>query len=100
TSRGVTTNPLPASTTVKNSLLRTRLADATSPIAYGVADNPAVFTNDGQTFVVTIDDRGRVRGIGGGRGSPPVRTTGTGRVDEPEVIQGRPIYQPTLPLEG
>ena len=48
--RGVVTNPIPASTTVKDSLLRTRLADATSPIAYGVADNLAVFSNDGQSF--------------------------------------------------
>ena len=99
-SRGVTTNPLPANTTVKNSVLRARVADATSPIAYGVADNPAVFSNDGQTFALTIDDRGRPRGTGSGRGVPPVRTTGAGRADDAEVIQGRPIYQPTLPPDG
>jgi hypothetical protein len=99
-SRGVTTNPIPQSTTVRNSLLRARLVDAASPIAYGVADNLAVFTNDGQSFAVTIDERGRTRGAGGGRGTPPVRTTGTGRADDAEVIQGRPIYQPTLPPEG
>jgi zinc carboxypeptidase len=98
-SRGVITNPVPSNTTVRNSLLRTRLSDATSPIAYGVADNLAIFTNDGQSFTVTIDERGRGRGTGG-RGMPPIRTTGTGRADDAEVIQGRPIYQPTLPPEG
>ncbi len=99
-SRGVISNPLPSSTTIKNSLVRSRLSDATSPIAYGVADNLAIFSNDGQSFTVTIDERGRGRGAGGSRGAPPARTTGTGRVDDQEVIQGRPIYQPTLPPEG
>jgi hypothetical protein len=99
-SRGVINNPLPSSTTIKNSLVRSRLSDATSPIAYGVADNLAIFSNDGQSFTVTIDERGRGRGAGGSRGAPPARTTGTGRADDQEVIQGRPIYQPTLPPEG
>ncbi len=96
--RGVVTNPIPASTTVKNSLLRTRLADATSPIAYGVADNLAVFSNDGQSFSVNVDGGGRGRGAG--RAQPPVRTTGTGRPDDQEVIQGRPVYEPHLPPES
>ena len=97
---GVSANPIPASTTVKNSLLRTRLSDSTSPLAYGVADNLAVFSNDGQSFSVTFAEGGRGRGAGAGRGAPPVRTTGTGRADDQEVIQGRPVYQPTLPAEG
>jgi hypothetical protein len=95
--RGVATNPIPSSATVRNSLLRTRLADLASPIAYGVSDNLAVFSNDGQTFSVSIDESGRGRG---GRGGPPVRTTGTGRADDPEVIQGRPVYEPHLPPDG
>jgi len=97
--RGVSTNPIPASTTVKNSLLRTRLVDAASPIVYGVAENLAVFSNDGQSFAVNIFEGGG-RGRGGARGVPPVRTTGTGRAEDQEVIQGRPVYEPHLPPEG
>jgi hypothetical protein len=96
--RGVSTNPIPSTATVRNSLLRTRLSDTTSPLTYGVADNLAVFSNDGQSFTVSVESGGRGRGAG--RGVPPVRTTGTGRADDQEVIQGRPIYQPNLPAEG
>jgi hypothetical protein len=110
--RGVTANPAPASTTVKGSLLRTRLVDPTSPIAYGVADNLAIFTDNGQSFNVGGAGGGRgpstALGAGGsgaaggattGRGGPP-RTTGSGRADDPEVIQGRPQYQTRPAAEG
>ena len=59
-----------------------------------------MFSNDGQSFSVTFAEGGRGRSAGAGRGAPPVRTTGTGRADDQEVIQGRPVYQPTLPAEG
>ena len=96
--RGIAVNPIPAETTVRNSLLRTRLVDETSPLAYGLRDNLAVFTNDGQSFSVSLDGGGR--GRSGAGGAPPVRTTGTGRPDDPDVIQGRPVYQPHLPSDG
>ena len=92
-SRGVGLNPKPASTTVDNSLLRTRLVDAASPIAYGVNDRLAVFSDDGSSFTL-IAAGGRGGRGGGERGAPPTRTTGSGRADDPEVIQGRPQYQP------
>jgi hypothetical protein len=96
--RGVTANPIPANTTVKGSLLRTRLVDTFSPIVYGVADNLAIFTEDGQSFGIAGDlggRGGRGSAAGGGRGvTPPARTTGSGRADDPEVVQGRPQYQP------
>ena len=63
---------------MNGSLLRTRVIDASSPIAYGVADSLAVFTEDGKTYALPVDPGGR-----GGRGAVPVgrgaptRTTGT-----------------------
>jgi hypothetical protein len=109
--RGIAANPTPLSTTVKGSLLRTRLVDTVSPIAYGVADNLAIFTDNGESFSVNGDPGGRggrgapstALGAGGGpggRGGPPPRTTGSGRADDPEVIQGRPQYQPRAGIEG
>ena len=81
--RGVTANPTPASTTVKGSLLRTRLVDPTSPIAYGVADNLAIFTDNGQSFSVgPRSDRGSTAlgaGRGGGPARPWPRSTGLGQ---------------------
>ena len=48
-------------------LLRTKLVDETSPIVYGVADNLAVYSDDGGSFSVS-NTRGGRGGFGGGGG--------------------------------
>ncbi len=75
---------------VVGSLLRTRLVDEASPIAYGIGDNLAVFSDDGESFTVGISAGGR-RGFGGGGGAGGGgRPTGRGTADDPDVVQGRP----------
>jgi hypothetical protein len=107
--RGISVNPTPPSTTTNGSLLRTRLVDAGSPIAYGMRDSLAVFTDNGASYTVSGGGGGRGgRGGGGGGGGGgaaggggrggaalPNRATGTGRADDVDVVQGRPPLIPT-----
>jgi hypothetical protein len=97
----------PASTTrVVGSLLRTRVTDETSPIVYGVPDNLAMYSNNGSYFTVSATVGGGGRGgfgppspsatagqAGGARGGGSSRTTGRGTQDDPDTVQGRPMYQ-------
>src|SRR6185436_11242512 len=98
---GVSSSTPPALTVV-GSLLRTRIADATSPIVYGVMDSLAVMSDNGMTFSVSNQRGGRVGagaggpggggggGGGGGRGGGGGgRPTGRGTPDDPDVVQGR-----------
>ena len=95
----------PASTTrVVGSLLRTKIVDEASPIVYGVPDNLAVYSNSGSYFTVssTVGGGGR-GGFGGGmpggapgagaRGGGAGRPTGRGTQDDPDTVQGRPMYE-------
>jgi Zinc carboxypeptidase len=67
-------------------LLKTRMVDATSPIAYGYGDMLSVYCFNGPIFNVS-----NIAGGGGGRrGGAGQRTTGRGTVDDPDVVQGRP----------
>jgi hypothetical protein len=87
---------------VDGTLLRTRLVDTGSPLAYGIIDSLAVFSNDGASFGVSNTPGGRAGGgggrggAGGGRGGAgggrggPTRPTGSGRTDDQDVVQGRP----------
>jgi hypothetical protein len=82
---GVTYNASPKSRVV-GSLLRSAVVDATSPIAYGIPDNLAVYSEEGETFAVSNTRGGR----GGGRfGGTPERPTGRGTADDPDVVVGR-----------
>ena len=73
---------------VVGSLLRSRIVDSASPIAYGVNDSLAVYSDDGQSFSVSNTSRGR---RGGGRfGEQSGRPTGRGTADEADMPQGRP----------
>ena len=69
-------------------LLKTRMVDATSPIAYGYGDMLSVYCFNGPIFNVS----NVVGGGGGGRrgGGGAGRATGRGSVDDPDVVQGRP----------
>jgi hypothetical protein len=71
---------------VVGSLLRTRVVDETSPLAYGLRDSLAVYSDDGSSFSVT-----NVLGTRGGRSpdSATTRPTGRGTADELDIPQGR-----------
>ena len=77
------------SNSVVGTLLRSKLVDETSPIVYGVADNLAVYSDDGGSFSVSATRGGRGGGFGGGGGGG--RPTGRGTADDPDVTQGRPL---------
>jgi hypothetical protein len=105
---GVTSNRAGQNSRVVGSLLRTRLADAASPIVYGVPDNLAVYSDAGESFSVSataggFGGRGGGGGgggaAGGGRGGGPgaSRPTGRGTPDDADVVQGRPADEETNP---
>ncbi|MEO7996834.1 MAG: M14 family zinc carboxypeptidase, partial [Gemmatimonadaceae bacterium] len=87
----------PANRAVVGSLLRTKLADDTSPIAYGIIDNLVVYSSDGMTLSVSNQRGGRVGGGGGGGapggggrgGAGGARATGRGTAEDADVVQGR-----------
>ncbi|MFN8574519.1 MAG: M14 family zinc carboxypeptidase [Gemmatimonadaceae bacterium] len=91
---------------VVGSLLRSKLVDTSSPITYGIADNLAVFSEEGQSFGVS-NTRGGGRGFRFGDDGP-TRATGRGTADDPDVVQGRagldsahmaPVRKPVSPWE-
>jgi hypothetical protein len=98
---GVSLNRPGAASRVVGSLLRTRLVDAQSPLAYGVPDNLAMYSDSGETFAVSANVGGVGRGGGGGGGGAPGggrgggsgRPTGRGTPDDPDVVQGRPAVE-------
>src|SRR5204862_2650796 len=102
---GVSSNRPGTATRVVGSLLRTKLADDTSPVVYGVLDNLAVYSDAGETFSVSATAGGGGRGGGGGggggaaggggRGGGAGRPTGRGMPDDPDVVQGRASVEGT-----
>ncbi len=80
---------------VDGTLLRAKIVDDASPLVYGVPDNLAVFTKNGQALSVSYmagGGRGFAGGGGGrgGAGGGASRATGRGTPDDPDVPQGRP----------
>jgi len=72
-------------------VLRTRVVDAASPIAYGYADSLAVYCFNGPIFNLT-----NIAGGSGARRRREERATGRGTVDDPDIVQGRaPVEAPT-----
>jgi len=91
---GVSLNPAGQSRVV-GSLLRSRVVDPASPIAYGIIDSLAVLSEDGESFSVNSTLGGR----GGGRfGEQAGRPTGRGTANDPDVPQGRPALDPRFEL--
>jgi hypothetical protein len=101
---GVNAGTAGSSTRVVGSLLRTKIVDEASPIAYGVPDNLAMYSNSGSFFTVGSTEGGG--GRGGGAPAPPAaagqaggqrggggRPTGRGTPDDLDVVQGRPAYE-------
>jgi hypothetical protein len=77
-------------------LLKTRMVDSRSPIAYGYGGTLSVYCFNGPIFnvsnVVGGGGGGGRRGGGGGQ-----RATGRGTVDDPDVVQGRPPAEAVEP---
>ncbi|HEX9129269.1 MAG TPA: M14 family zinc carboxypeptidase [Gemmatimonadaceae bacterium] len=71
---------------VVGSLLRIKVMDDASPLAYGIRDSLAVYSDDGSSFSVT-----NVLGTRGGRfpDSATARPTGRGTADDVDAPQGR-----------
>ncbi|MGH7651696.1 MAG: M14 family zinc carboxypeptidase [Gemmatimonadaceae bacterium] len=76
---------------VVGSLLRTKVVDDASPIAYGLRDSLAVYSDDGSSFSIT-----NVLGARGGRfaDSSHARATGRGTTEDVDVPQGRFALDP------
>ena len=64
-SYGVSLNRPGTGSRVVGSLLRTRIADDTSPIVYGVPDNLAMYSDSGESYSVSANVGGGGRGAGG-----------------------------------
>ncbi len=79
---------------VVGTLLRSRLVDDGSPIAYGVIDSLAVMSDDGESFSVGNTLGGGFRRFGEQSGRP----TGRGSLNDPDVPQGRPALDPRFEL--
>jgi hypothetical protein len=103
---GVSAGTAGSTTRVVGSLLRTKLVDEASPIVYGVPDNLAMYSNSGSYFTVSSSSGGGGRGggppaatagqAGGQRGAGGGgRPTGRGTSDDPDTVQGRPMYEGT-----
>jgi hypothetical protein len=75
------------SSRVTGTLLRSRLVDAASPIAYGVPDSMAILSDDGTSYRVSNFISG------GGQSEAESRPTGRGRADESDEVQGRPALE-------
>jgi hypothetical protein len=71
-------------------VVRAKVVDGTSPIAYGYGENLSIFYAEGPIFNLSNLAGGR-GGRGGGGGERP---TGRGTADDPDVVQGRPNEAP------
>jgi hypothetical protein len=79
---GVTTNRSQRLRAV-GAILRTKMVDAASPIAYGYSDTLAMYCFNGPIFNINS-------GVGGRGPRTTQRTTGRGTPDDPDTPQGRP----------
>ena len=73
---------------ITGAVLRSKVVDGASPIAYGYEENLSIYSSDGPIFGVSSLVGGR-GGRGGGNGEVR-RATGRGTPDEPDQPQGRP----------
>jgi len=73
---------------ITGAVVRSKMVDGTSPIAYGFSDSLSVYCFDGPIFNVSNTSGGR-----GGRRRPvdgSDRPTGRGSLDDPDIPQSRP----------
>jgi hypothetical protein len=78
---------------ITGAVLRSKVVDGASPIAYGYEDGLSIYSSDGPIFGVSNTVGGR-----GGRapaaGDDRRRPTGRGTPDDPDQPQGRPVVDP------
>jgi Zinc carboxypeptidase len=87
---GVSVTP-PTRLKITGAVLRSKLVDGASPLAYGYDENLSVYSSDGPIFGVS----NMVAGRGGrGGGGETRRATGRGTPDDPDLPQGRPPSDP------
>ncbi|MFN0086702.1 MAG: M14 family zinc carboxypeptidase [Blastocatellia bacterium] len=91
---GVTVAP-PQRLRAPGTIVRSKMVDAASPIAYGYSDNLAIFCSSGPIFNLSSSIGGRGGRRFGGDGAE--RLTGRGAPDDPDVVQNR--APDTLPEE-
>jgi hypothetical protein len=80
---------------ITGAVLRSKLVDAASPIAYGYDDNLSIYSSDGPILGISNFVAGR---SGRGGGAEPRRPTGRGTAEDADLPQGRPPSDP-LPEE-
>ncbi|HUQ20308.1 MAG TPA: M14 family zinc carboxypeptidase [Gemmatimonadaceae bacterium] len=80
---------------VVGSLLRTKIVDDASPLAYGISDSLAVYSDHGMSYTIT-----NVLGTRGGRPSDSLfaRPTGRGTAEDVDAVIGRPELDPKFQL--
>ena len=78
---------------ITGAVLRSKLVDGASPLAYGYDENLSIYSSDGPIFTVSNMVGGR-GGRGAGASDERRRATGRGTADEPDQPQGRPIAEP------
>ncbi|MDQ3010821.1 MAG: hypothetical protein M3X11_08995 [Acidobacteriota bacterium] len=92
---GVSITP-PRALRATGTVVRSRMVDAASPIAYGYTDRLAIFCQTGPIFNVSSIVGGRGGRRAGGEGGD--RLTGRGSADDPDTPQNRaPIEVPEEP---
>ncbi|MFL6373160.1 MAG: hypothetical protein ACJ73D_00700 [Pyrinomonadaceae bacterium] len=85
----------------RGSVLNAIFSDRRSPIAYGYNERLAVYFN--QSPILNVGGAGG--GFGGGGGGEGAATganrpSGRGTVDDPDIVQGRPLPDPNAPVEA
>jgi len=82
----------PARLNAPGTVMRAKLVDGASPIAYGYGENVSIYSAPGLVMGVSSTLGGR----GGGRGADagPSRPTGRGTADDLDHPQGRPVATP------
>jgi Zinc carboxypeptidase len=83
---------------IVGSVIRTRLVDGASPIAYGYDEKLAAYCDEGPIFSVSSvsGGRGRRRRLGG---EAHTRPTGRGTPNDPDFVVGRPGTEAPEELE-
>ncbi|MEI6667312.1 MAG: M14 family zinc carboxypeptidase [Acidobacteriota bacterium] len=77
-------------------VMRARIVDATSPLAYGYGDGVSIYSAPG--LIVGVSNLLGGRGGRGAAAGGPERPTGRGTADDPDQPQGFPVVAP-LPEE-
>jgi Zinc carboxypeptidase len=81
---------------ITGAVLRSKVVDGASPIAYGFDDGVSIYSANGPILGVSsmVGGRGGRGPAGPGGDGPPRRATGRGTPDDPDQPQGRPVANP------